>query len=93
MIRCIVYSPSRIRAELRLDEIASANKSIVSKSRESLRVVTDTEEWIWVNPELDSARGKRAEKALIDSMCSNRAFDNIIIPSCYGYCTDIQFFE
>ena len=93
MISCIVYSPSRIRAELRLDEIASAKRSLVSKSRESLRVVTDTEEWIWVNPELDSARGKRAEKAIVDSRCSSRAFDNIIIPSFYGHCTDIQFFE
>ena len=89
---CIVYSPSRRVAETKLYEIASFNESKILQTRGSIHVVTETEDWRWLNPENDSARGYRAVKAFVDMNCSKRAIDHIVFPSFIGDSADFRYF-
>ena len=91
-LSCIVFSPSRRMAVIKLYEIALSNKSKIFQTRGSIRVITDTEDWRWINPENDNARGYRAVKAFVDMNCSKRAIDYIVLPNFIGDSSDFRYF-
>lgn len=90
---CIVFSPHRISAIQKLEEIA-VNRTVERKvnSYDVRYILDDEEEWIWVNPESDKARGYRAHKALVDVACSQRALNQIVLPACSTYCPEIEYY-
>ena len=91
--RCAVYSPSRSNAERKLGEIAKENGGVLSKTLDFITVKTGTEIWEWINPRGTSARGRRAERALIDRRCTFMDYFYVILPGFVGEESDIEFFE
>lgn len=91
---CIVFSPHRISAIQKLEEIA-ANRVVTKRTASpcDIRYIfDDNEEWIWVNPESDRARGKRAHKAFVDTACSQWALNQIVLPACSTYCPEVEYY-
>lgn len=89
---CIVFSDNESKARSKIKEIASTlNNPKITMGRGFARCASDDEEWVWIRPSMDAARGYRAHKAWIDEDCSIKQLNLVIDPACV-FCEESSLF-